>query len=51
MDMRNKAMGGCIKIVKTGGSFWGRYITIGGYHEVKKNDDLYTSKEKNTLKI
>lgn len=38
-------MGGCIKIVKTGGNFGGRYITIGGYYEVKKNDDLYTSKK------
>ena len=37
-------MVGCIKIVKTGGIFGGRYITIGRYHEVKKNDDLYTSK-------
>ena len=49
-DKRRKIKG-CIKIVKTGGSFWGRYITIGRYHEVKKNDDLYTSKEKITLKI
>lgn len=39
-------MGGCIKIVKKGGSFGGWYITIGRYHGVKKNDDLYTSKEK-----
>ena len=49
-DKRRKIIE-CIKIVKTGGNLWGRYITIGGYHKVKKNDDLYTSKKKPRLKI
>lgn len=43
-------LGGCIKIVKMGGSFGGRYITIGRYHEVKKMTTFTPRKKKNILK-